>query len=326
MNDPLISVIVPVDNVKDYLDTCLKSIVNQSYRHLEILLVDDGSTDGSGNRCDYWAEQDDRIRVFHQPNSGPSVARNTALDDIHGEYVFMVDSDDIVHRDSVSILLNLLRTYDADIAICPLKSFTGEDASLPVEPVLTPVHTYNQQQAIMAVFYQQDGLTHSPCGRLYKASLFEHVRYPEGKLYEDLAVIYPLLQHVGRVVMIDAPLYGYRRREHSIMQTFSPQRAAVLDICEDLEHVMQQNDPQYLPAVRSRLLSAYFNILLLSRQEETGDYQQLADRCWQGIKRLRHGCLIDGNVRLKNKAGILASYLGRTFLCDILGRKYIPKR
>jgi hypothetical protein len=108
------------------------------------------------------------------------------------------------------------------------------------------------------------------------------------------------------------------------MRVFSPRRSAVLDVCENLERQMQQEAPQYSGAVRSRLLSAYFNILLLSHQDKENDHQRLEDRCWQGIKRLRNDCLFNPNVRRKNKLGILASFLGRRFLCDVIGRNYEP--
>jgi hypothetical protein len=160
---------------------------------------------------------------------------------------------------------------------------------------------------------------------LYDASLFEGIRYPVGQNYEDLAIIYPLLLKCGRVAKINYTLYGYRQRPSSILGAFSPKRADVLDICENLEQLMEQQDPKYLKAVRSRLLSAYFNILLLSHQDTKGDHHELQDRCWKGIKRLRWGCLLDQNVRRKNKLGVLASLLGRNFLCKVVGRDYQPK-
>ena len=98
----------------------------------------------------------------------------------------------------------------------------------------------------------------------------------------------------------------------------------MLEVCENLERKMQREDPQYVEAVRSRLLSAYFNILLLGHQDKSANHRQLEDRCWNGIKRLRYKCLLDPNVRAKNKLGIMASYMGRRFLCDIVGRNYQP--
>ena len=320
--EPLISVLVPAYNAEAFLEQCLESIVAQTYHHLEIIVVDDGSTDNSGAISDRWAERDDRIRVIHQPNGGHSAARNTALDAMTGELVMMVDSDDIVHPEFAFTLLDAMRRHDADITVASYIAFFGNKPNFPQNHETTP-RLYDQQQAIQAVFYQQ-GLTHSPWGRLFKASLFDDIRFPLGIIYEDLAIIYPLLKKCQRVAAIDNVLYGYRQHESNSMRVFSPRRSAVLDVCENLESQMQQEAPQYLEAVRSRLLSAYFNILLLSHQDKENDHRQLEDRCWQGIKRLRNNCLFNPDVRRKNKLGILASFLGRSFLCDVVGRNYEP--
>lgn len=324
---PLISVIIPVYNVEDYLDPCLASIVAQTYSNLEIIVVDDGSTDGSGAIGDRWAERDSRIRVIHQDNGGLSAARNTGLDAMSGKLVIMVDSDDVLHPEAIKILLTTLQEYNADVVIPEFKSFYGNDVewSETTQSGRNPRH-YDGQGTLMAIYYQHD-LSNSSCGRLFDASLFDGgVRFPDGQYYEDLAIVYPLYQHCKHAVKIDDMLYGYRQRANSILGQFSPKRAHVIDICEQLERHVQQDNPALLPAVRSRLLSACFNILLLSSQDDTGQHRQLADRCWEGIKRLRHQCLTDRHVRLKNKAGIIASYLGRSFLCNVIGRKYHPKR
>lgn len=323
--DPLISVIVPVYNVKDYLDECLESIVGQSYTHLEILVVDDGSTDGSGDQCDQWAKRDQRIRVIHQPNGGLSAARNAALDVMSGEMVTMVDSDDVLHPSAIKVMMEAMGKNQANIVVGDYIPFDEKGKpSWPKQGEIPVASRSPQHRALLRIFYQQ-GLTHSAWGRLYEASLFEGIRYPVGQNYEDLAIIYPLMLKCGRVAKINYTVYGYRQRQSSILGAFSPKRADVLDICEDLERTMEQRDARYLPAVRSRLLSAYFNILLLSNQDKTNDHQQLQDRCWKGIKRLRWGCLMDKNVRRKNKKGILASLLGRNFLCNVVGRNYQPK-
>lgn len=321
---PLISVIVPVYNVEQYLDQCMQSIVAQSYRHLEILVVDDGSTDGSSAMCDQWAARDSRVRVFHQPNGGLSAARNTALDAMTGQLVVMADSDDVLHPQFIATLLAVMQRHDADIAVGGYQPFYGERMEFPALTGTDKVVTYDRREALQAILYQR-GLTHSAWGRIYRASLFEGIRYPVGSIYEDLAIIYPLIRKCRRVAAIGTVLYGYRQRQDSIIGAFSPRRAAVLDIAEALERQVERDDAQHLPAVRSRLLSAYFNILLLSQQDRQHDHSALANRCWQGIKRLRWRCLIDGNVRLKNKLGILASLTGRTILCSLIGRNYRPK-
>lgn len=321
--EPLISVIVPVYNVEAYLDECLESIISQDYGNLDIIVVDDGSTDGSGFQCDRWAERDARIRVIHQPNGGLSAARNTALDVMRGKLVMMADSDDVLHPRAISTLLDLMQHHEADIAVGGYTPFTS--ASPHWSDGDGGTHIFTQREAILAIFYQQ-GLTHSAWGRLYRASLFDGIRYPLGQYYEDIAIIYDLLLKCSRVVRADMPLYGYRQRENSILEKFSPRRAAILDICEGLEQRLEQQGPDdYLKAVRSRLLSACFNILLLSRQDRSHDHTSLQERCWAGIRRLRRSCLFDCQVRGKNKMGILASYCGRWFLCDLLGRNYHPQ-
>ena len=323
MMEPLISVIVPVYNAEAFLDQCLESITTQSYHRLEIIVVEDGSTDSTGQKCDLWAKRDERIRVIHQPNGGHSAARNTALDAMTGELVMMVDSDDVLHPNFAENLLQLQQRDDADIAVGAYIPFYGDKPDFPT--VAKPeIHHYNQHEAIMAVFYQQ-GLTHSPWGRLFKASLFEGIRFPLGIIYEDLAIIYPLLKKCDHIVTTSQVLYGYRQHESNSMRVFSPRRSDVLDVCESLEKELLVHDKCYYNAIRSRSLSAYFNILLLSYQDKNGDYQALQDRCWKGIKRLRWSCLTDPKVRLKNKLGILASLPGRWFLCLVVGRNYQPK-
>ena len=326
-SQPLISVIVPVYNVEQYLDQCLESIVSQTYPRLEILVVDDGSTDGSGDMCDSWAERDSRICVTHQPNGGLSAARNTALDRMSGEHVIMVDSDDVLHPDAAACLLSAMERHQADIVVGD-HVIVGEKATpqWPSTAVAGPDgdRAYSQSEALLAIFYQQ-GLTHSAWARIYRASLFDGIRYPVGQLYEDLAVIYPLLKKCDKVVKIPQVVYGYRQRESSILGHFSPKRADILNICEGLERHTLLEDNQYHSAVRSRLLSAYFNILLLSNQDKSGDHKQLQDRCWKGIKRLRGKCILDSDMRMKNRLGVIASYLGRSFLCSVVGRNYQPQ-
>ena len=322
---PLISVIVPVYNVEHFLDPCMQSIVAQTYANLEILLVDDGSTDGCPAMCDNWAKKDQRVRVFHQPNGGLSAARNTALDAMQGELVTMVDSDDVVRPPAIEMMYQAMIKNNANIVVGDYTPFDEDGTPQWPEQGTDPtVLRFPQHRALRSIFYQM-GLTHSAWGRLYEASLFEEIRYPVGKNYEDLAIIYPLVIKCGRIAKMNYTVYGYRQRRSSILGAFSPSRAVVLDILENLEQQATIQDQQFLPPVRSRLLSAYFNILLLSNQDKSADHSQLQDRCWQGIKRLRHGCLRDSNVRRKNKLGIIASYLGRGFLCNVVGRNYQPK-
>ena len=305
----LVSVIIPVYNVERYLDRCLASVVDQTYRELEILVVDDGSTDGSGALCDRWAERDSRIRVIHKPNGGLSDARNAALDVMTGSYVLMLDSDDWLQTDAIECLYQLLEKEQADIAVGGWREvYEGDEAAQAVRTAALEAVGYTRREALLAIFYQKS-LTHSAWGRLYRAELFDGIRYPVGRLYEDLAIAYPLYGRVNKVVMTHRPFYNYLQRPTSILGNFKRQRTDVLDILDALEREVAEREPALLPAVRSRRLSAHFNILRLGpKGEEWGDVRQ---RCWTVIRQLRTRCLLDPHIRRKNQLGILASYLGQ---------------
>lgn len=310
INTPLVSVIVPVYNVEQYLERCLQSIVSQTYANLEIIVVDDGSTDGCPGLCDQWAEKDNRIKVIHKTNGGLSDARNAALNVMTGELVTMVDSDDWIEPNYVSTLLRLMRDTDADIAVGGWAEVdeNGNIAGFISTPEKKPI-VYSREQALQDIFYQKD-LTHSAWGRLYHAALFDQLRYPVGMLYEDLAIAYTLYSRTTRVAQCFTPLYNYLQRSTSILGTFKTQRTHVLDILDALETQVKKQEPKLLPAVRSRRLSAHFNILLLCPDKP--EYKSIRDRCWNGIRQLRTKCFIDPHIRLKNRLGIMASMLGKS--------------
>ncbi|MCQ2289280.1 MAG: glycosyltransferase [Muribaculaceae bacterium] len=306
MESALITIIVPVYNVAVYLDRCVESIIHQTYHNLEIILVDDGSTDGSADLCDLWAERDERIRVIHQENGGLSMARNAALDIMTGDYVAMVDGDDYVGIDFARILYKVISHNRADIAAAAWSIFDdGNDPQITLDD--GPELTFTSSEAIDDVFYQHT-LTNSACSKLFKSSIFKTLRFPQGLLYEDLAVIYDILEGAQTVAYTSRTLYYYRQRSGSITQKFTPERIHVLDITEQIEKRMATAAPEHLPAARSRRLSACFNILLLCPTD--GSMDDVVARCWLGIKTLRKGCLLDPHVRLKNKLGILLSYFG----------------
>ncbi len=318
---PTVSVIVPVYNVADYLPQCIDSIVRQTYTRLEVLLVDDGSTDSSGDICDQWAARDARIRVIHKLNGGLSDARNAALDVMTGQMVMMVDGDDYVSDDCVETLVKLMDDTQCDVAIGQWCMF--DDNNQPRSSSHSDnIQVFDREQAIKRVFYQ-DTLTNSACSRMFKATVFDNLRVPVGMLYEDLAVVYPLLMSVRTVTYTSHIVYYYRQRQASITGHFTDQRTQVLDILEDLEHQVASHDVQFLPAVQSRLLSAYFNILLLAPDDSR--YRAVIDRCWEGVCRLRCACMVDGNVRLKNRLGIMASLLGKTLFRHLFSGKMLKK-
>lgn len=211
---PLISVIVPVYNAVKYLDRCVKSIINQNYSNLEILLIDDGSTDGSGERCDLYAAEDSRVRVIHKENGGQSSARNVGLDLCRGEYISFVDSDDWIEAGMYSTLVNQLLMHDASLTICGRYDAYENDHHKQIGKELKRNGLFDAYQIIpnMMIGELSD---FSVCDKLHRRDLWDNIRFPEGTIYEDLAVMYKVVLAAKSVVLCDIPFYVYYHRNGS---------------------------------------------------------------------------------------------------------------
>lgn len=211
---PLISIIVPVYNVEEYLADCMESVLKQSYTNLQVILVDDGSTDRSGLVCDRYAERDSRIQVIHKRNGGLSDARNAGLDIAEGDYIVFTDSDDFLHRDYLKVQYENLVQADADMAVCDYHMYdTGQSVCNGLSNRISVV----EEKDITAQLYENPGMLIVAWNKLYKRFLWDGIRYPVGRLHEDEAVIHEILVRCKRIVLTDAKLYYYRQRENSIM-------------------------------------------------------------------------------------------------------------
>lgn len=212
---PLISIIVPVYNVKEYLEKCLDSICSQTYKNLEIIVVDDGSTDGSGEICDSYAQSDTRIKVFHQPNAGQSAARNKALGMAQGELLGFVDSDDWIEKDMYEFLYRLMVESDADISVCSHYVETGTKTK--VRHSSGTFTAFSRDEAIRALVVDKR-IRNYMWDKLFKRQLFDGISFPENRVFEDIAVSYLIFHKAGLVVMQDSPKYHYLKREGSTTQ------------------------------------------------------------------------------------------------------------
>lgn len=304
---PLISVIVPVYNVEKYLEKCLDSILAQTYPTLEVILIDDGSTDRSGVICDRYATSNPQIKVIHKPNGGLSSARNAGIRHSHGPILTFVDSDDWIAPNMIETLYRNMMALGADISSCS-EFWLRDEISTPASKENTPA-AMSPVDAISDMLYQ-NRLNHSTWGKLYRKSLFDNVDFPEGKIYEDLATFYPLYLQARKIAHTPSQLYYYRLREDSITGNFTLKRLDVLDVTDDIERHIAATHPQLLPAAHDRKLSANFNMMQLLSANGYGDSPH-ADRCWRNIKKLRYGSLVNPKVRVKNKLGIIASLFGR---------------
>lgn len=222
MNE-LISVIIPVYNVEDYLRDCVKSVLNQSYKNIEIILINDGSTDKSGMICDRFHLEDKRIKVIHKENGGLSDARNVGIKNASGSYITFIDSDDIVNVDFIKSLYECLKTNKSDISVCDLSRFIEIDE---IE-CLADVHkryekTFSNVECIKSVYNSEaKGLSFIACAKLYKKTLFtkNNIYFPVGKIHEDIFTTYKLLFYAEKISYINDALYYYRERPNSIMQS-----------------------------------------------------------------------------------------------------------
>lgn len=218
----MVSVIVPVYKVEPYLEQCIESIAGQTFRELEIILVDDGSPDRCGEICDRWAKRDGRIRVIHRENGGLSAARNTGLSAARGEYLCFVDSDDYLEKDAVGRLLEALNAGGAQIAACNFVFENGEEAAEGT-PLLKPYQIEQEMllsgKEVMRLMDQGKYIfSEVVWNKLYKREIFAEIRFPEGKLHEDEFLFHKLLYPVSRVACIPYVGCHYRRRPGSIMK------------------------------------------------------------------------------------------------------------
>ena len=218
-----ISIIVPVYNVEKYLERCLDSIINQTQNDLEIILVDDGSTDNSGNICDKYAIKDKRIKVIHKENKGLADARNCGLDLAQGECVSFIDGDDFIHPQMMEILYNNINNNNADIASCEFKKvyeYNKKEIASNTREIIT--REYDNIQALENYFGEYRDKKEMQIvvwNKIYRRELFDNIKFPYDKLYEDGYVTYKLLYKSKKIIHIYEELYYYFQREGSLIRS-----------------------------------------------------------------------------------------------------------
>lgn len=213
---PLISVVVPIYNVEQYLERCIDSILHQTYEHLEIILVDDGSPDISGAICDSYLVLDQRIKVIHKRNGGLSEARNAGLEMASGEFIAFIDSDDAIMPEMIEKLYERIVTDRSDMAFCGYRQVSQKGDIL--SEVFLPDNVLTGFEALKASYENEGVLYTIACNKLYKKHLFQDIRYPVGKYHEDEFTTYLIIDQCSRISILREPLYIYVCRDNSIMQ------------------------------------------------------------------------------------------------------------
>ncbi|MDS3264683.1 ss-1,4-galactosyltransferase [Streptococcus pneumoniae] len=217
--EDLVSIVVPVYNVEKYLKKSIESILNQTYQNIEILLVDDGSTDSSGKICESFSKVDPRIRVFHKENGGLSDARNFGIEQMKGQYVAFIDSDDYISKDYVWKLYSSIKNNDSEVSICSFLLVDEKGEKIKDELLDSGKICLTGQQILEKVL-TADGYRYVVAwNKLYRSTLFEKLKFKKGMLYEDEFLNYPLFWDCKRVSIVEEPLYLYVQRKGSIVQS-----------------------------------------------------------------------------------------------------------
>lgn len=285
MKAELISVIVPVYQVVQYLEKCLDSILNQSYKNIEILLIDDASTDGSGAVCDFYQKIDRRIKVFHlDENRGLSAARNKGIEEAAGKFLAFVDGDDWIHPDFLYCLHKALTDTNCDLAQCK-SELIFDKINMELSRVFDePAQVYNYEVyfEFLSLILKEDCVV--VWNKLYTADLFENIRFPEGRIHEDEFVTYKILCKAQKIAVIHSGMYYYRKRSDSITGVFSIKRYdAHLAFGEREKFFMERGEENLLKLTQK----IHYNWILNNAPKfiESG-YEELGRKLWQDKERL----------------------------------------
>lgn len=311
---PLVSVVVPVYNVKQYLERCIRSIVEQAYKNIEIILVDDGSSDGSSDVCDKYSAKDRRIKVIHKRNGGLSDARNAGLIQAKGDYIAFIDSDDYVSKEFIKSLYDLVLQNDAEISVCGYKrvnesdEYIEEDVNVSIDKVL------NSKEALIDVLSPSSLCSIVTWNKLYKKTLFtdNDITFPVGKIHEDNFTTYKLMYEASKVAYTSAQLYYYTYREDSIMgRGFNIRSLDKIEAVEAAAQWLKDKKLNIQNEFEVYKLSVYIDVLnLITDAPSPIDLIQ-----WNKMRKLildeKNSFYSNDLISKKQKIAVLSAYLGR---------------
>lgn len=311
-----ISIIVPVYNVEAYLERCVESILKQTYTNLEILLVNDGSIDKSGELCDKLALRDHRIRVIHKENGGLSDARNRGIDEASSNLIGFIDSDDYIDEDMYETLYRQMVASKADLSMCGHYDVYHQIPEKQVAEIKT--WELMPEEAIKMVM-EAKILSVTAVNKLYKKALFEQLRFRIGKIAEDAFIMVDLIHQCSKIVATNEKKYYYVHRENSITtQKFSLKFLNVIEAYEQNAKIISENYPDLYDVAIMRLNWAYFYVL--DRLLVDNDFKDkvLEDRLISYLKKNKKSILMDSRFTRARKMSFLALCLSRKLYLRIL--------
>ena len=290
MKNELISIIIPVYNMEKYITDCIDSVLAQTYGEIEIVLVDDGSTDNSGLICDQYAEKDDRIKVIHKQNGGASSARNTALDLISGSWVMFVDSDDLIAHDTCEVLLSVALKQEVDISCACERRFYGDKSSTE-ERGTKKIECFDSNEMLNRIFYMRTP-GHTVC-KLFRREVVGELRFPDGMvLGEDTHLLLRIIDRTKRIAQIDYIVYYYRQIETSAIHShYSHKMIAIQDVISEAMRYYGERSREFKKGIMSY---EFFNAAsLLGVMGSAKDYPEDRQRLVNAVKETRGTVLTD---------------------------------
>tara|TARA_B110000240_G_scaffold196821_1_gene250045 strand:- start:293 stop:1297 length:1005 start_codon:yes stop_codon:yes gene_type:complete len=256
----LISIIIPVYNVEKYIEQCLESVCNQTYTNLEIILVNDGSTDNSGLLCDKFATKGARIKLIHKRNGGLSDARNVGTEHAKGDYIFYLDSDDYIKKNCIAVLYDSIQKYNADVVQANFY-YDYPDYLLYNNKLKNKVIIYTKEEALTKLIEQQV-IKNFAWGKLIRADIAKKHLFPKGKYFEDTLWMYQIIKASKKYVIVSKPMLYYLQRKTSISGSFSIRNIDQLELnAKRLKQIKKQEPSElYFKALKK------FNDLILQHQ------------------------------------------------------------
>lgn len=301
MNE-LISIIVPCYNVSAYVERCINSIIAQTYSNIEIILINDGSTDDTLQKCKQFSQSDKRIVLIDKENGGLSSARNKGLDIAHGNYIVFIDSDDFISEDHVELLYTTLKKYDADVCVSPFCMIHEQEQITNNNS--TKELTFSPIEAIETMFYQKlfDSTAHC---KIYKKELFDNIRFREPMVYEDLYILPDVLLQSKKVAYISKATYAYVLHDNSIEGSgFSELKHKSFKLIID----KLSNDSRLKPIQQSvdcRLFS-FLSRIFFSMPQNNAEKNLV----WKQMTAMRKKVIFNQRARIKNRLAALLTFLG----------------
>ena len=276
-NNELISVIVPVYNVEKYLKQCVNSIIKQTYTNIEIILIDDGSTDNSAHICDEFAQIDPRIKVFHKANGGLSSARNEGIKKSKGKYLTFIDSDDDISEDYVSYLYGLIKKYKVKLSICP---YSVVNIKKNKTKIFNLGENYKEEklntEECLKRLLCEKGFSVSACAKLYEKSLFKNVEFPIGKLCEDNGTTYKLIMKCPKVAFCGVNCYYYCIRQDSITsEKYNDRKMDYIVLTDEACKEIEEQYPELADACLNRMSAVRISILRQMLNTKLNDASKL---------------------------------------------------